>query len=144
MALASEIPTVDEFVTRFPQFDGQDEVIEVVIPEAPRDVGDNWIVTDQKPAIMYLTAHLMTVEALALAGGGGGAARGSIVAESFGPMSTSYANPNGSGGDSSMASSYMRTEYGKRYYQIARRNTPDVSVVGGDNGDCNPWAGWFG
>jgi len=145
MALASEIPTVDEFITRFPQFEDADEdMLNMVIKEASGSVGDDWIVADQKPAIMYLTAHLVTMEASVASGGTGTAGRGTVVAESFGPMSTTYANPNAGGGSGSSASLYGQTEYGRRYWEIAKRNTPDVVVVGGEGVSCNPWCGWFG
>lgn len=120
MALAAQVPTVLEFQTRFPVFeDNSDAQIQAVIDEAKRDVGDDWVVEDQKPAIMYLTAHLLTTEE------GDRAASGEIASESFGPMSTTYRA-------SSTTAQWMSTEYGRRYAQIRRRNVGHgIMVVGG-------------
>lgn len=117
MALQSEIPTAAEFEARFPSFDVATTIIDAVIAEAARSVGEGWEVEDQKPAILYLTAHMLTMEDGDVAG------RGVISSESFGPMSTSYKVSDKGG--------YDATEYGRRFANIRRRNVGSPVVVGG-------------
>lgn len=125
MALDTEIPTIDEFLTRFPEFDDgtQDEKIEAIIPEAAAEVGDDWTVEDQKPAIMYLTAHLTYSESSEVV------TSGQVQSESFGPMSTTYRETAGGMG------AYGSTQYGRRYEQIKARNSSGSVVVVGGVGD---------
>jgi hypothetical protein len=65
-----DTPTADEIIERFPQFDGKDEQIELLIPEAALYVSDRWCTDSQKLAIMYMVAHLLSSEEAAVAAGG--------------------------------------------------------------------------
>ena len=118
--MAVDMPTPEEFMARFPQFDGQDDQVEVALNEAARSVGETWIANDQKDAIMYLAAHLMTEEAQYDGSSGGGP----IASESFGPISVSYASP------SSANDGYLATTiYGKRFIRLRKRSFPGIAVV---------------
>lgn len=111
--------TADAFLERFPTFEGQDDLIEFLIPEAQRLVQDSWNAADQITGQMYLVAHMVVME--------GQADSLPVVSESLGPISTSYAfDPK--------AHPYTRTEYGRRFLEIRGRNTAGgagVVVVGG-------------
>lgn len=109
--------TVDAFVTRFPQFDGEDEdQIQALLNEAASVVSpDTWKAEDVTPAILYLTAHLMVTEATADSL--------PVTSESLGPISVSYAAPQ-SGSDL-----LLTTEYGRRFAALRRRNFGGPVVI---------------
>lgn len=116
--MALNAPTLDEFYERFPVFDdGRDEIVEALLIEAQRFVQDTWQTDDQKTALLYLTAHLLVTES-----SGAATQPGAVSSESFGPMSRSYAVP-------SNASRWALSEYGRRFADIAKRNTGGAGVV---------------
>lgn len=120
--MALNAPDIDEFYERFPLFDdGRDEIVEALLLEAQRFVQDTWNVDDQKVALLYLTAHLLVTESK-----GAATQPGAVSSESFGPMSRSYAV-------NQKASRWELSEYGRRYADIAKRNTggAGIAVVGG-------------
>jgi hypothetical protein len=109
-------PTPDQFVTRFPEFDGQDDAITAALAEANRAVDDSWTEGDYQNAYMYFAAHLL---ALAENTGSGGAA---ISSESLGPISVSYKT-------SSSASALASTSYGAQYARLLRLNQGGPLVI---------------
>lgn len=113
-------PTVDQFQERFPKFAAADtDLLELLLAEAMTQVDDSWLEQDYATAIMYLMAHLYTMES-----GSQSDRPGSIVSESFGPLSTSY----GSNGKPS-SSDYDATEYGRRFKGLRDKNFGGPSVV---------------
>jgi hypothetical protein len=123
--MAYVVPDSSDFKARFPAFASYDDTyIDLVIEEAALSVNETWIETDYQPAILYLTAHLITTEA----GGPGGVAgqSGPVQSESFGPISKSYAVAKGASGNVSL---YSSTEYGRRYLTLLKRNFPAVAVI---------------
>jgi hypothetical protein len=112
--MAVTAPTVDDFLARFPVFEGQEDLIEQLIPEAVSLVDDRWKTEDVTPAILYAIAHMVVSE--------GSADSLPVVAESLGPISTSYAfDPK--------ADPWTSTEYGRRFLRLKRRNTGGSIVV---------------
>lgn len=108
--------TIEQFYERFPQFDnGSDEQVEAILAEAGTWVDATWNQTDADNAVMYLSAHMLSVEQ---ANPDGGAA-GAVQSESFGPISVSYAVNQASGSDLSALKS---TLYGQRYLALLNRN----------------------
>jgi len=118
--MAVQQPTLEEFTTRFPQFEGQDDQIEAAIAEAVNEISEAWIEADQKTAIMYLVAHMLTEESMAEGSGGGGV----VASESFGPISVSYASPSEEG-DALLNG----TLYGRRFLALRARSFPAIVVV---------------
>lgn len=117
--MAYTVPTADDFRTRFPRFAAvADAPIDALIAEASAHVDDSWLEQDYATAILYLVAHLYQQEQ------GVAASRGTIVSESFGPMSTSYAPTIPTGG-----LNFGATEYGRRFQELQSRNFPAVLVV---------------
>lgn len=112
--------TVDDVIERIPALDGQDDQIELILPEALRCVGEDWDEDDAKLAVIYMTAHLLQAEEGASDGTGQ-----AISSESFGPMSVSYATP------SEQTSDYKSSEWGRRYLRLLRRNVAGVVVARG-------------
>lgn len=102
-----DVPTTDDIITRFPSLEGKEDLIDAILPEASAKVTDSWRVQDQKIAIMYLVAHMVTVE--------GDADSLPVISESLGPFSTSYAY-------STDDNPYFRTEYGRRWWGYAQAN----------------------
>lgn len=110
-------PTAEDFVARFPEFDGQDDVIALVLPEAERSADGTWNDTDRKNAVMYFAAHLISMgESI----GAGGAA---IASESLGPISVSYSK------GSQNSSVLMSTSYGVQYRDLLKRNRGGPVVI---------------
>jgi hypothetical protein len=119
-------PTLDEFRIRFPEFvDQSDELIEALIVEAQLTVDINtWYEPDYKPAVMYLTAHLLSMSIDQMGAGGGSV--GDIASESFGPISISYVQRQSADGSFSV---YSKTGYGQQFETIRRRNIGGPLVV---------------
>lgn len=134
--MAYEKPTLDEFRTRFPIFNdsASDELVEMLIEEAAGQVNTAWIESDYKPAILYLTAHLIATDNSAEGSdpgsGVGGDSGGEIASESWGPISVSYrARSIPKMGDNAFDQFYGTTSYGRRYMILVRRSFPAILVV---------------
>jgi hypothetical protein len=125
--MAYTAPTTDDFTARFPQFEDTDsDQIQAVLDEAINSVDTSWREVDYAPAILYLTAHLLTVENSS--GAGGGSSSGIIASESFGGMSISYDNSR-SADDQAANSQYGSTSYGRSFYRLLKLNkTGPVTV----------------
>lgn len=134
--MAYAIPTLDEFFARFPVFEeATPEQVQALINEAAGKVDETWLEKDYKPAILYLTAHLLVLDASqegdtpAIGPSGAGQV---IASESISGMSVSYFN-NQSGssrfGQTSKASEYEMTEYGRRFLSLLRLNRGGPLVV---------------
>jgi hypothetical protein len=115
--MAYVAPTADEFLTRFPEFEGQDDAIDNALIEAGRAVDTNWTEGDYKPAIMYYAAHLLTASEIASSGK-------EIASESIGPLSVSYFK-SGENSDGWITTS----GYGQMYLRLLRLNRGGPRVI---------------
>lgn len=110
--MAYNVPTVDEFVTMFPEFGSIDEeVIAAAIVAANRSVDNSWTEGDFKNAILFLTAHNLQVAIDGIGGGGG-----EISSESLGQISVSYSKT------SQQQDVFSSTAYGSRYLELLNAN----------------------
>lgn len=134
--MAVDAPTLEEVLTRFPSLEANAELVEAILPEAIAQVDERWRTEDQKIAIQYLVAHMVTVEVNAGGGADGegvvAVGQGPITGESFGSMSVSYAD--GSGGVSSAGLTgseavFASTIYGRRFADLRRKNLGGVVVA---------------
>lgn len=107
-------PTLDEFLERFPEFEGQDAAIEFALLEAALQVDDSWPDAYRSIGVQLLTAHLVQSGADAASGR-------EIASESIGPFSVSYFKSDKTWQES--------TGYGVRFAAIARNLFPAVLVV---------------
>lgn len=127
------LPTAAQFKAKFPTFAAVAEpTITLAIQEASASVDTGWIEADYQPAIMYLAAHIMTIDGVVIAGsdlgGAGGVINAGLVSEmKVGDVSVKLAG-NASGGGGS-GSTYATTGYGQRYLELLRRNQPAIAVV---------------
>lgn len=122
--MAYEPVTVNDFTTRFPQYASEDpDLLAALLLEAQAQVDNTWTEADFKPATLYYMAHLLALEKVA--GANVGASSGVIVSESFGPMSRTYAQVQGTDTSAWLKS----TEYGRRYHELRERNFPGVAVA---------------
>jgi hypothetical protein len=116
------VPTVEEFRTRYPEFEEtSDDLIEIAISDAARSVDDSWLAGDYAPAIMSLAAHYLTAgssAAEAVTDGGGPF----IKAESIGRISTTY-------GDLPSSTDLTTTNYGNMYLEFFRRNRRHIVII---------------
>lgn len=130
-------PTAAEFKAKFPTFAAvADATINLAIGEANASVDTTWVEADYQPAIMYLAAHIMTIDGVVIAGAGLGEGAGIINAGLVSSMKVGdvqVALGGGSGGASGAAlqakSGLRATPYGQRYLELLRRNQPAILLV---------------
>ena len=143
--MAFELPTVEDFFARYPEFADEDqEYIELLLEEALLFVGPSWIEDHRKTAILALMAHTLYVErqaAEALNTGGvseltGGITSGPITRQTVGPLSVMYkgysrsgADTSGAGAGSPSTAGFDATVYGQQYLTLRRISFPAVLVL---------------
>ncbi|SHI80090.1 Protein of unknown function [Aureimonas altamirensis DSM 21988] len=125
------VPTVDEFLTRYPQFEAvEGDRLSAVMEEAVGAVGQpettRWVEKDYQPAIMLLTAHMLTLEGAlpGSLGAIGGEYAGPITREKVGEVETTYGGSGASGGGTDLSDpwGYSLTFYGRRFLLMMRAN----------------------
>lgn len=128
------LPTAATFKAKFPTFAAVgDPTITLAIQEAGASVDQTWIEADYQPAIMYLAAHIMTIDGVVIAGSDLGSASGVINAGLVSEMKVGdvqvklSGSAGGSGGAG--AAGLRSTGYGLRYLELLRRNQPAVVLV---------------
>jgi hypothetical protein len=129
--MAYEAPTYAEFIARFPIFDDTTKwpqaMVEAVIVEATNNIDTSWVEADYKPAIMYQTAHILSIENAAAGSDPVVGPQTYLASESFAGMSMSYAKVEG--GTLSSSEAWGSTSYGRRYLDLLRKNKPAVVVA---------------
>jgi len=128
------LPTLDQFRTKFPTFaDVGNGTIQDAIEEASASVDTSWIEADYQPAILYLAAHLMTVNGAlwsSLGAGVGGIVGAGLVSEAkLGDAQVKLGSAGSSAGGGSSGSDLASTPYGLQYLRLLRRNHPAVALV---------------
>lgn len=115
-------PTLDDFVLRFPEFKETPAYkINAAMIEVMRSVDETWIEGDYIPAILYLTAHVLSGDISAAETVGNG---GEIASESIGRISISYRQTASGGG-----AGLLSTSYGTKYAELRRLNHPPFLIV---------------
>ena len=126
------VPTASEVKTRYPEFSGvADALVSSVIAEASPMVDDDWVETDQKPAIMAFTAHLLSLEGYPKRTDGAPlppSAGREVIMRKVGDVTTQYAQTAGATG-SGLLSSLSLTVYGRRFAQLLKLNAPAIGLV---------------
>jgi len=130
-----DVPSAAEFKTRYPEFTGvSDGLVTLITAEALNMVDDDWVLSDQKPALMAFTAHLLSLEgypsrtADLTAPLPPGAGR-EVIMRRVGDVSTQYAQSASSGAGTSFSASLNLTVYGRRFAQLLRLNAPAIGLV---------------
>ncbi|HEV7258940.1 MAG TPA: DUF4054 domain-containing protein [Bosea sp. (in: a-proteobacteria)] len=129
------LPTLEQFRTKFPTFAGvAGPTITAAIQEASASVGTSWIEADYQPAILYMAAHLMTLdgalfEALGAGAAGGLMGAGLVTETKVGDAQVKLGGNSGSSGGSASSSGLSSTPYGLRYRDLLKRNQPAVALV---------------
>lgn len=131
-----QTPTAADVKARYPEFTGvNDALITSVIAEASPMVDDGWEVSDQKPAIMAFTAHLLSLEGYPARAANSqaplpaGAGR-EVIMRKVGDVTTQYAQGSSAGGSAtSLTSSLGLTVYGRRFAQLLKLNAPAIGLV---------------
>lgn len=138
-----DIPTNVEVKTRHPEFAGvADARVDLFISDATRRVDDTWVEDDQKPAIIALTCHLMSLEgepaltaSLASGGNTSGSANGKFLKRrKVGDTENEFAESAGTLAASQKSSTaakagYRSTPYGSQFLKILELNHSGVRVV---------------
>lgn len=135
-----------KFKARYPEFsDVSDDVIAMVMVEASPTVGDDWEEVDKVPALMALTAHLLSQQGypqrLSTNDGknGGGFNPNTLtnavtrrkvgdVEVQFG-SSTMAGSGTSNGGNSPFEIEMNQTVYGQAFLRFMRRNVNTIFVV---------------
>lgn len=119
--MAITAPTAAEFKARFPEFASQDDTyLDVILAEAMSLVGEDWSAADQKNAMLYVSAHMISSASDQVAGGG---IKSIAIA---GAISIAYRENSQT---VNSKSEYARTEYGIQYERILCRNAGGPLVV---------------
>lgn len=129
--MAFVAPTASDLKARFPEFGSvSNDLINLILAEALPKVGETWIEADRRPAILYLAAHLLSMEGepARSSSGVGISATGPLKRRKVGDVEVEYAG-GGEGGGSSDASGYMLSHYGRRYRELMRANFPAIRAV---------------
>lgn len=122
MAAPFHVPTVEEFKNRFRSFDAvEDNLYNLIIEEAKRNVGTTWDEKDYTMALMLYVAHLLTLD-----GFGTSNEAKTIGFQSIRSGSLSLTRATGKAAD---AGSLYATSFGARYMALLRTNFPAVLVV---------------
>jgi len=132
--MAYVLPTVDDFLAKFPElFDTAfyDQVkVQDALDEAARSVDTTWLEGDYQNAILYLAAHLFITDPAITGSGGMASTAGNIQSESLGLISVTYAQ----GGAQASAATLMQedlatTVYGRKYLRLLRLNHPAIITI---------------
>lgn len=126
-------PTLSEFRTRYGEFAGVgDPVVTAYLGDATGQVSTDWIERDYPKAIMLLTAHMLLVEGAVERAAGRRTTvttTGPIASKQVGDVRVTYAGAGGSSGGATYPNGYGATEYGRRFYELMRRNFAGPMVV---------------
>jgi hypothetical protein len=130
------LPTAATLKTKFPTFGPvADATITLAIAEAGASVDNTWIEADYQPAILYLAAHIMTLDgalsaAVDLEDASSVINSGLVTEMKVGDVAVKLAGSASSGsGSGGSAFGYGSTAYGRRYLDLLRRNHPAVALV---------------
>lgn len=119
-----DAPTYAEFIARFPIFDNvlkwPQAMVELVIVEATNNIDTSWVETDYKNAIMYQTAHILSIDNAAEGQEPSVGPQTFMSGESFAGMSMSYSQVQG--GTLGSSEIWGSTSYGRRYLDLLRKN----------------------
>lgn len=132
-----DVPTAAEFKARYPEFTRvTDALVMLIAAEALPMVDDGWELSDQKPAIMAFTAHLLSLEgyparALTPTAPLPSTAGREVLMRRVGDSTTQYAQSGSAAGGSGggLLSSLGLTVYGRRFAQLLKLNAPAIGLV---------------
>lgn len=129
--MAYDAPTYAEFIARFPIFDNQikwpQSLVEAVLVEATNNIDTSWFEQDYKPAIMYQTAHILSIDNAEEGQDPQVGPQTFLSSESFAGMSMSYQQVQG--GTLGSSEIWGSTSYGRRYLDLLRKNKPGPVVA---------------
>lgn len=127
------LPTAAQFKAKFPTFAAVgDPTIDLAIQEASASVDQSWIEADYQPAILYLAAHILTIDGALAATAELGDAAGVVHSGLVSKMKVGDVDVTLAGGGSAgagAATGLRSTGYGLRYLELLRRNQPTVALV---------------
>jgi hypothetical protein len=123
------MPTTTTIKARFPAFASvDDDLIDLMIPEAARWVDASWVEADRAVAIQLLVAHMLAVEGAK--DGGATAISGPLVSRKLGDAERVYASGSRGAVDEMMsANGLAQTAYGRQFLALRQGNFPAVAVV---------------
>ncbi len=135
--MALNKPTPTEFKARYPEFAPVgDPLCQLIIDEAAGYMDEDWTEADQKPAMMALTAHLLSIQGYPgrLAEGGGfdpGLSHRSMKSRTVGDVSVTFGGGDSSGGSGygGLMSTLQTTVYGQTFAHYMQVNVPTFGLV---------------
>jgi len=136
--MAPDDPTVQTFRMRFPEFPEvtyPNEIVGFALEEAALIMG-NWPSDKGRaPAMLYLAAHILSVNTQASTTGGL-----TLRHETLGRISQSFADVTGSG--QNQMEDLSSTSYGKRYQRLQQKVVGPFAVIGHHKSWWSPGWGW--
>lgn len=130
-----QVPTASDLKARYPEFTGvADATVTAVIAEASPMVDEGWETSDQKPAIMAFTAHLLAMEGYPQRSTNVQApikasVGREVLSRKVGDVSTQYAQTNPVSASAGLTSQLSLTPYGRRFLQLLKLNAPAIGLV---------------
>ncbi len=127
--MSYDVPTVGDFIDRFPEFTDVSEYrITAVIGEAQAYVDTSWREADFSNALLFLTAHMLSMEGVLDTEIISGVPLDSVSQFKLGDASISFKGES-SGSSGSSASEFGDTSYGRKYLSLLRKNKGGPRVI---------------
>jgi hypothetical protein len=130
-----DLPTAAQFKAKFLTFAAiGDPTLDMAITEASASVDRSWIEADYQPAIMYLAAHIMTIDGVLsatvdLENVSSVINSGIVTKMKVGDVDVTLAGAASGTAGAGAATGLRSTGYGLRYLELLRRNQPAVALV---------------
>lgn len=130
-----QVPSASDLKARYPEFNGVgDALVTMVIAEVAPMVDDDWEAGDQKPAIMALAAHNLSLEGYPARAAGGSFNPTTTVQQmtsrKVGDVSVTFEQTSSSpGSGSGLASTLGLTVYGRTFARLMKLNVPAIGLV---------------
>lgn len=125
IAAGYSTPTVAQFLSRFPKFQGSDsDAIADALGEGAGRVSESWVEADYPRAIMLYAAHILTLD-----GHGSGAEAKFAGLESFSRIKSGSLELERRSGSGVVLNTLNSTAYGRRFAELQRLNFAGPLVI---------------
>lgn len=108
-----------------------DEILELYLELAGQTVSVVVFEPVYKQAVVYLAAHLLSMDDRATSAGGGGGATGPVIGERAGEVSLNYGFTGGSAASGTTPDGLGATVYGRRFLALRRAMTKNKPLSTG-------------
>lgn len=125
--MAKILPTYDDFVTRFPEFENvEEDAVNFALADGADHVGSFWYDDDWHLGILLYAAHVLAVAPANQFSEATASGDTPLKGITIGPIRLDYATPTNT---ASVSTELASTMYGKRFEELRRRNSPGIMVI---------------